>query len=97
MLSGGEIESDKLVESGTEKEEKEEEPDREEGEGGGEAEELIKKSHVVVKRRPKKGRSNRHQQVRNRTITWNFYQIKTFFDFVMEQNKGYAIDKSYKL
>ena len=65
MLSGGEIESDKLVESGTEKEEKEEEPDREEGE----AEELIKKSHVVVKRRPKKGRSNRHQQVRGKTNT----------------------------
>ena len=62
LLSGGEIESDKLVESGTEKEEKEEHDREEEGA----EQELIKKSHVVVKRRQKKGRSNRHQQVRNR-------------------------------
>ena len=56
---GGEIESDKLVESGTEKEERKEEEGKEE-------DDLIEKSHVVVKRRPKKGggRSNRHQQVR---------------------------------
>ena len=58
-MSGGEIESDKLVESGTEKEENREEEERRK-------EDLIEKSHVVVKRRPKKGggRSNRHQQVR---------------------------------
>ena len=69
-MSGGEIESDKLVESGTEKEEREnrEEEGRKEGGAAEEEEDLIKKSHVVVKRRPKKaGRSNRHQQVGNKT------------------------------
>ena len=87
MLNAGEIESDKLTESGTEKEEKEEDGERdtrredrnrEEEEGSGEAEGLIKKSHVVVKRRPKKGRSNRHQQVRNnKTILSTFCQSRT--------------------
>ena len=52
----GEIESDKLVESAKEKEEKSDGERASEGEEG----EAVRKAHVV-KRRTKKGRSNRHQ------------------------------------